>query len=184
MERSFSWSLNKTNRDSVAGWRTDPVMMGGGALLEGGVHWINALVSLAGSIPREAMAIKPGVEYDSSVPFEDSLILVVKFADGAVGKLLHSWRIPNRFKGMGLSKVYGTEGVITFESNGLFCSLYGKKKKMSFFSPFEFLGFKAMHRAFIDNYVGRHALGAGAGKNTVGDDDCGVGLPFFKIRPI
>lgn len=145
--------LNKTNRDEVSGWRTDAEMMGGGALLEGGVHWINALVSIANARPREVLAVKPGVIYESNIPFEDTVMLTVKFDEGSVGKLLHSWRIPNRFKGMGLSKVYGTDGVITFESNGLFGSVFGKRKKTAFFSPFEFLGFRAMHRAFVEDYV-------------------------------
>jgi predicted dehydrogenase len=145
--------LNKTNRDEVSGWRTDRDMMGGGALLEGGVHWINALASLAGTRARDVLAVKPGVVYESAIPFEDTLMLMVRFDGGIVGKLLHSWRIPNRFRGMGLSKIYGTEGVITFESNGLCCSVFGRKKKMSFFSPFSFLGFKAMHRAFIEDYI-------------------------------
>ena len=145
--------LNKTNRDEVSGWRTDGEMMGGGALLEGGVHWINALVSLANAAPREVLAVKPGVVYDSSIPYEDTLMLLVKFGEGVVGKLLHSWRIPNRFRGMGISKVYGTEGVITFESNGLYCSVFGRKKKRAFFGPASFLGFRAMHRAFVEDYV-------------------------------
>ncbi len=144
--------LNKTNKDEISGWRTDAEIMGGGALLEGGVHWINALLSLAGAYPVEALAIKPDVNYTTDVPFEDSIILCVKFDNGLVGKLLHSWRIPNPLKGVGISKIYGTDGVITFESNGLYVSLKGKKKKRSFINPADFLGFKAMHKEFIDAY--------------------------------
>lgn len=146
--------VNKTNRDKVSGWRTDEKMMGGGALLEGGVHWVNALVSFAGSEPVETLAVKPGIVYDTNIPFEDSLMILVKFRNGSVGKLLHSWRIPNPLKGVALSKIYGTEGVITFESNGLFCSAHGKKIRISFVNPFDFLGFRAMHRAFVEDYIG------------------------------
>lgn len=145
--------MGKTNRDSISGWRTDPVMMGGGALLEGGVHWVNALVSLAGSDPKSVIAVKPEIRYETNVPFEDSIMLTVRFANGVAGKLLHSWRIPNPLKGMGLSKIYGTEGVITFESNGLFYSVYGRKKRLALINPLDFLGFKAMHRAFIEDYL-------------------------------
>lgn len=148
--------LNRTNRDRIKGWRTDLEMMGGGALLEGGVHWINALVSIANTRPRQVLAVKSDVRYETNIPFEDSLMLLVKFEEGIIGKLLHSWRIPNRFKGVSISKVYGSEGVITFESNGLFCSAYGKKRKRAFFSPFSFMGFQSMHRAFVEDYmVGR-----------------------------
>lgn len=145
--------ITKTNRDTVSGWRTDKEMMGGGALLEGGVHWINALHSLAGSLPLGAFAVTPKVPYDTNVPFEDTTMVVVEFDNGVIGKLFHSWRIPNRFRGIGLSKIYGTEGVITFESNGLYASVFGRKKEKTFFSPFSFLGFQAMHRAFIENYI-------------------------------
>jgi len=145
--------LNKTNRDTVAGWRTDAKMMGGGALLEGGVHWVNALVSLAASRPLRVMALKPTVAYETSVPFEDTIMVTVKFENGMAGKLLHSWRLFNPLKGMSLSKIYGTDGVITFESNGLFCSAHGRKIRLAAVNPMDFLGFRAMHRAFIEDYL-------------------------------
>ena len=145
--------INKSNRDKLTGWRTDKELMGGGALLEGGVHWINLLVSLSGAEPKSVIALKPNIEYDTNIPFEDSLNLMVKFDNGMGGKLFHSWRIPNRFKGMSLSKIYGTEGVITFESNGLFISAFGKKKKKYFADITDFLGYKKMLSSFVDNYT-------------------------------
>jgi len=145
--------LNKTNRDSISGWRTDPELMGGGALLEGGIHWVNLLVSLAGSVPSEVIALKPDIVYDTNVPFEDSISVNVKFENGVAAKLLHSWRIPNPLKGMAHSKIYGTEGVITFESNGLYVSARGKKRKFSVTNPLDFLGFNSMHKTLISNYI-------------------------------
>jgi len=145
--------VNKYNKDNIKGWRADPDMMGGGALLEGGVHWVNLLVTLAGSTPVSAMAYKPKIEYQTNVPFEDSLTVMVNFENGMVGKLFHSWHIKNRFKGVGLSKIFGTDGVITFESNGLFTSVYGTKKKKFFTKLSDFLGYKAMIKSFIDDYV-------------------------------
>ncbi|PKL35078.1 MAG: hypothetical protein CVV44_23415 [Spirochaetae bacterium HGW-Spirochaetae-1] len=145
--------LNKVNRDSIQGWRTDPVLMGGGALLEGGVHWVNLLVSLVGADPVDVIAFKPEVSYETNIPVEDSLMVTARFSNGVTGKLLHSWRIPNSLKGMAHSKIYGTEGVITFESNGLFISVSGKKRRLCVPNPLDFLGFKAMHRSFIQNYM-------------------------------
>lgn len=145
--------ITKTNKDTVTGWRTDGEMMGGGALLEGGVHWINALHTIAGALPRGAIAFTPTVAYETNIPYEDTIMVIAEFENGVIGKLLHSWRIPNRFRGIGISKIYGTDGVITFESNGLYASVYGKKKKMAFFSPFRFLGFRDMHKAFVENYI-------------------------------
>ncbi len=144
--------INKYNRDAVSGWRTDAELMGGGALLEGGVHWVNLLVSIGGSNPVSVIAQKPQVDYPTNIPFEDSIMLMVNFENGMVGKLFHSWRIPNRFKGVGLSKVYGSEGVITFESNGMFTSVYGKKKKFYLTDFGDFLGYKKMSRAFVEDF--------------------------------
>ena len=144
--------INKYNRDKISGWRTDPELMGGGALLEGGVHWVNLLVSLADSKPQSVIALKPEISYPTNIPFEDSMNLMIKFENGVNGKLFHSWRIPNRFKGIGLSKIYGTEGVITFESNGLYTSVYGIKKKKYFADLRDFLGYKKMLKSFVDNY--------------------------------
>ncbi len=145
--------LNKHNKDTISGWRSDADLMGGGALLEGGVHWVNLLVSLAQSDPVSVFAVRPDVDYPTTVPFEDTIVLSVKFKNGTVGKLLHSWRIPNRFKGISLSKIYGTDGVITFESNGLFTSVSGSKKKKFFPDLSDFLGFKKMDITFIKDYM-------------------------------
>ncbi len=145
--------LTKAAREEKTGWRLDEGLMGGGALLEGGVHWLNALTSLSGGAPTDVLAVKPGVCYSTDIPFEDSLLVVVRYSNGAVGRLLHSWRIPTRFFGLGLSKVWGTEGTITLESNGLFCSVNGNRRKRKFMNPREFLGFRPMHRSLIQNWM-------------------------------
>ena len=146
-------ALGKTTSQRVDGWRSDAELMGGGALLEGGIHWVDALLALGGSAPVEVMGFRPGVEYATEVPVEDTMVVQVRFANGCLGTLTHSWKIPNRFGGLGLSKVYGTEGVVTFESNGLFLSVYGRKKKLRLVSPRRFLGFRDMLRAFVRDYV-------------------------------
>lgn len=145
--------LNKTGKANISGWRANKEMMGGGALLEGGVHWVNQLVSLASSLPSEVIAFKPGVKYSTNIPFEDTLMINVGFKNGVVAKLLHSWRILNPLKGISLSKIYGTDGMVTFESNGLFFSVHGRKIKIRLINPLDFLGFKAMYKSFIEDYM-------------------------------
>ena len=144
--------INRTHKNEVTGWRTDKVLMGGGALLEGGVHWINFLNTLAQSQVHEVLAVKPDIQYNTNVPFEDTLSLNVKYQNGICADLLYSWSIPNPFKGLSYSKIYGTEGIINFETNGLYFSVYGKKCKR-FLNVSDFLGFKAMHKAFIEDYI-------------------------------
>lgn len=143
--------LTKHNHDTITGWRTDATLMGGGALLEGGCHWVNQLVSLSGANPVAVQAVKADVAYSTNIPFEDTIHITVKFDNGTFGTLFHSWYVPNTFKGVALSKIYGSEGCITFESNGLFTIVKGKRFSMSF-SFKDFLGFGAMHRSFIENY--------------------------------
>jgi predicted dehydrogenase len=144
--------LNKTGFQANAGWRLDPVMMGGGALLEGGVHWVNILVTLADSVPEAIIAFVPEKKYDMTSPFEDTISLTVRFKNGMTASLLHSWKIPNSLKGISLSKIYGTEGTITFESNGLFAMSTGRKRCFSAVNPANLLGFKSMHRHLIESW--------------------------------
>lgn len=148
--RPILLELNRTNRTSVHGWRADADLMGGGALLEGGVHWINYLTSLAGSEVREVLAVRPTVPYHATAPHEDTLEVVVKFADGSVGKLLHSWYLRNRLKGVQLSKMYGTEGNIIFESNGIALVVAGKRTRVRFPGVRDLMGYRAMLRHFVE----------------------------------
>src|SRR5207245_2631779 len=98
-------------------------------LLEGGVHWVNLMVSLGGDV-HTVLAARP--EARLVAPFEDSLAVVFKFASGAVGRLLHSWNLVNRLRGLQGSKIYGTAGNILFESNGLFVLVAGRRRRLRF----------------------------------------------------
>jgi predicted dehydrogenase len=115
------YDISRAGRSVKTGWRADPEEMGGGALLEGGVHWVNLLLELGGS-PQTAVAMRPTLDYPMASPFEDCLELLVRFRAGTVGRLFHSWNTTSRVAGLGLSRILGTEGNIHFESNGLFAS--------------------------------------------------------------
>jgi predicted dehydrogenase len=124
--------------------------MGGGALLEGGVHWVNLLLNVGGA-PAEVIAAKPEVTYPPAAPFEDNLELLVKFDGGAVGKLLHSWRTHNRIAGLSASKLYGTDGNITFESNGLWAVVLGNRKRIRIPGLLDIMGYRGMLKAFAQS---------------------------------
>ena len=141
--------LNRANRSNVKGWRADAEMMGGGALLEGGVHWINLICSLGGDV-REVLAVQPAKSYAKVAPFEDSLELLFKFADGSIGKMLHSWNVTNRIFGLGLSKIHGTEGNIHFESNGVFALLLGTRKRIYMPNLIDIMGYRGMLQHFAE----------------------------------
>ncbi|HYS21236.1 MAG TPA: Gfo/Idh/MocA family oxidoreductase [Gemmatimonadales bacterium] len=141
--------LNRGARRRVSGWRADTELMGGGALLEGGVHWVNYLCRLGGEV-REVCAARPESGRPPVAPFEDGLELLVTFRSGAVGKLLHAWNVPNRLGGLQLSKIYGAEGNITFESNGLFALVAGRRTRLRFPGVRDLMGYRAMLRHFLE----------------------------------
>lgn len=141
--------LNRAARSSPSGWRADAEMMGGGALLEGGVHWVNLLLSLGGEA-REVVAARPERPYKMVAPLEDTLELLFKFSDGTVGKLLHSWNLPNRIAGLGMSKILGSEGNIHFESNGLFALVLGRRKRLRIPGLLDLMGYRGMLKHFLE----------------------------------
>lgn len=143
------FELNRAGRQRPSGWRADAELMGGGALLEGGVHWVNYLCRLGGAV-RAVCAARPETSRPPVAPFEDGLEVLVRFESGAVGKLLHAWSVTNRLAGLGLSKIYGTEGNITFESNGLFALVTGRRTRLRFPGVRDLMGYRAMLRHFLE----------------------------------
>lgn len=140
--------LNKTGTGRGAGWRMDAGMMGGGALLEGGVHWVNLLLNLGGPA-RAVVATRPRHAGPARAPFEDNLLLLVEFANGAAGKLLHSWNTRNRLAGLHRSVIYGTAGNIWFESNGLWVLVAGRRTRVYLPGLLDIAGYRAMLQEFL-----------------------------------
>jgi len=143
--------FNATKTQKVADWRADEAISGGGALFEGGIHWVNFISNL-GLTVRKVTGFRP--EKDASKP-ERSMEVVVEYEEGAVGTLLYSWEINTLFFGLRLSKIFGTAGSITFESNGLFIFVRGKKWRLLFPGFSDIVGTKAMFKDFL------HALRSG-----------------------
>jgi predicted dehydrogenase len=106
--------VNALKRQERSDWRSDPARAGGGALFEGGVHWVDFIAHLGPEV-RAVRVVRAG----SQGP-ERSSLMVFEFEGGAVGTLAHSWETPGRFRGLQLSHIAGTRGSIVFESNGLF----------------------------------------------------------------
>ena len=95
-------------------WRDCAAVAGGGALFEGGIHWLHLMASLGLTI--EAIE---GWQPGPLDELERSMLVTLRYAGGAVGTLAHSWEIPGRFRGLQLSRIAGTRGSLTFESNGV-----------------------------------------------------------------
>jgi len=138
-------TVNATKRQNPEGWREDPAVSGGGALFEGGVHWVNFMANIGLDV-ADVQAYRVGTRGSMDV----STLSVFTYANGAVGTLAHSWELAAPFGGMRLSKIQGTRGAITFESNGL--AYLGTGAARSFGVPAlggDFLGYRAMFSDFL-----------------------------------
>ena len=71
------------------------------------------------------------------------------YADGPVGMLSYSWEVPSTAKGLRLSKIYGRAGTITFETNGLWVLLHGKKTRFYIPGLRDLAGYGAMWADFV-----------------------------------
>lgn len=126
------------------GWRNDEAMAGGGALFEGGVHWINFMAGL-GLTVEGVHGYRPG----RADTIERSMLVVARYAEGAVGSLYHAWDTPSLLKGLRLSRIFGTQGSIAFESNGLFVVVAGSRPRIIFPGLRDISGYAAMFADFL-----------------------------------
>jgi predicted dehydrogenase len=138
--------LNAVKWSRPGGWRGNPAVAGGGALFEGGVHWIDLLANL-GLRVEAVHGFRPGDWGD----VERSMLVVVEYEEGAIGTLAHSWEVPSPLRGLRMSHIYGTRGSAAFESNGLFVLLKGAGRHPHLIVPGlrDISGYRAMFRDFL-----------------------------------
>ena len=77
------------------------------------------------------------------------MMLALRYGDGPVGSLYYSWEVPSLFKGLRISRVWGREGSITFESNGIFVFVRGRQKRVLFPGLRDIAGYGAMFDDFL-----------------------------------
>ena len=122
-------------------------MMGGGVLIDGGVHWVNSLLTLGGGDASDVKA----VESQRSLPRcpgEDTIVVTCLLKSGAVGVLTYSWNIEPAFPDRFIA-VHGEEGSAYAENRGKFgVTFIGKRLRPKFFPRRDREGFFAMWRDF------------------------------------
>jgi predicted dehydrogenase len=129
-------------------WRNDEKIAGGDAFFEEGIHWLH----LAGSVgPRiiNAHGYRPTPSREGADRRVKSMMVAFEYDNGAVGSLYYSREVPSLLRGLRLSKLFGRQGVISFESNGTIMVVRGHGVPRLEFPGFrDIRGYRAMYRDF------------------------------------
>ncbi|MEO7156038.1 MAG: Gfo/Idh/MocA family oxidoreductase [Vicinamibacterales bacterium] len=137
-------------------WRNDESMAGGDAFFEEGIHWLH----LAGSLGPRITTIsgfRPTPSSEGPDQRVKSMMVAFNYDNGAVGSLYYSREIPSLLKGLRLSKLMGRDGVISFESNGIFMLVRGLGFPRIVFPGFrDIRGYQAMYRDFRESILTGH----------------------------
>jgi predicted dehydrogenase len=137
-------------------WRNNEDLAGGDAFFEEGIHWLHFANSLGPTIST-IHGYRPQPSHTGPDTRVKSMMVAFEYAEGAVGSLFYSREIPSLFKGLRLSKLYGRQGIITFESNGAFVVARGTGFPRLMFPGFhDIRGYKAMYRDFISSIRDQH----------------------------
>ena len=136
--------VNALKRQTTGGWRDDPAVAGGGAMFESGVHWVSFMANLGlGVVSAEAVRAGPRSGPDRSA------LALFRYEGGAVGALAQSWEIPSILKGVRVSRIFGTAGSVSFESNGVFVIQRARRTRLWLPGFRDMLGYRAMFRDFL-----------------------------------
>ena len=131
-------------------WRNDEAMAGGDAFFEEGIHWLHVAGSLGPTIVT-AHGYRPAPSREGPDRRVKSMMVAFRYDNQAVGSLYYSREIPSLLRGLRLSKLYGRNGIITFESNGLFVLVRGNGFPRIILPGFrDIRGYKAMYRDFAN----------------------------------
>ena len=134
---------------SADDWRNDESLAGGDAFFEEGIHWLHFANSLGPEITM-ARGFRPSASREGPDTRAKSMMVAFRYDNGAVGSLYYSREVPSLLLGMRLSKLFGRDGIITFESNGLFIFARGRGlPRLVIPGVPDFRGYKAMYRDFI-----------------------------------
>ena len=124
-------------------------MAGGDAFFEEGIHWLHLAGSLGPNIV-DAQGYRPMPSTSGPDRRVKSMMVAFRYDNGAVGSLYYSREVPSLLKGLRLSKLYGRDGIITFESNGAFVLVRGRSgPRLLFPGVRDIRGYQAMYRDFL-----------------------------------
>jgi UDP-N-acetylglucosamine 3-dehydrogenase len=134
---------------TAADWRNDESMAGGDAFFEEGIHWLHIAGSL-GPVITSIQGYRPSISREGPDRRAKSMMVAFRYDNGAVGSLYYSREISSLFRGLRVSKLFGRDGVITFESNGTYVIVRrGGSPKLLLPGFRDMRGYQAMYRDFL-----------------------------------
>lgn len=114
-------------------WFSNPAFSGGGSLADTSIHSIDIFRYLLGDVVEvRSLYSTQSSNLGPSLDVEDSGVIVLRNAAGALGVLESSWRTP---PGEWSVTVYGTEGLASFDyatGNGIVIDAGGQSSPLSF----------------------------------------------------
>ena len=130
-------------------WRNDEAMAGGDAFFEEGVHWLHLANNLGPAIVA-ARGYRPPAARVGDDFRHKSMMVAFRYDTGAVGALFYSREVPSLLRGLRVSKLFGRDGIISFESNGAFVVVRGRGLPRVVFPGLrDIRGYQAMYRDFV-----------------------------------
>ena len=137
---------------SAGDWRNDETAAGGDAFFEEGIHWLH-LANCLGPRITTAWGVRPPGGREGPDRRAKSLLAAFRYDNGAGGTLYYSREVPSLLRGLRLSKLFGRDGIISFESNGAAILVRGRRARWPelIFPGFrDIRGYRAMYRDFAD----------------------------------
>ena len=131
-------------------WRNDEATAGGDAFFEEGIHWLHIANGLGPAIVS-IHGYRPTPDRTGPDARAKTMLAAFRYDNGAVGSLYYSREVPSLLRGVRLSKLFGRDGIITFESNGGFVVVRGRAREWPevLLPGFrDIRGYQAMYRDF------------------------------------
>jgi len=107
---------------SLSGWRTKIARSGGGRFIDGGVHYVDIMVDLAG-MPESVYALTESPKVIPDHEGEDGIMVMVRLPNNVTGFIHYSGGTPVN-KPYNWVQITGTTGTLGFDPHGDEITLY------------------------------------------------------------
>ena len=131
---------------SVAGWRTSIARSGGGRFIDGGVHYVDIMVALAG-VPESVYALTESPKVIPDHEGEDGIMVMARLPNNVTGLIHYSGGTPVN-KPYNWVQITGTTGTLGFHPHGGDITLYTSVCKAAIQVGSDRIGVRGMVKEF------------------------------------